>query len=84
MKIKGLSLFLVFLLALSGPLLCENIRERFQGEEKLVYGVYFSGIPVGNIEWAYLGEEVVNGKNTHVLSIDSDTDILKVFNLESK
>ncbi|MBU1122615.1 MAG: hypothetical protein ABIH71_00495 [Candidatus Omnitrophota bacterium] len=62
----------------------EDIQERFGGRDKLAYGVYFNGIPVGHIEWEYLGQEEVSNKNSHVLGINSDANILELLNLRSK
>ncbi|MCK4916867.1 MAG: hypothetical protein KAJ79_06045 [Candidatus Omnitrophica bacterium] len=61
----------------------EDIEERFQGTDKMLYKVYFNGIPSGVIEWEYLGVEAVKGKDTHVLSLDADTKIFKLLNLTS-
>lgn len=67
-----------------GSALAEGIEARFQGKEKLVYSVYFNGIPSGYMEWEYLGRQEVDGKTVDVLSVNSDTNIFNLLNLASK
>jgi len=64
--------------------LAEGIEARFQSKEKLVYDVYFNGIPSGYIEWEYLGRREVNGITVDALSVDSDTNIFNLLDLDSK
>ena len=78
------SLFFFCFVLTPGLGLCEDIEERFGKEHSLFYEVFFNGIPTGKIEWKYLGREVVNGRSTEVISLNSDTNILKLLNLESK
>jgi len=81
---KWCSVFLFCFILSSGFGRCENIEERFGGERLLLYDVFFNGVPTGKIEWQYLGKEIVNGRNAEVIFINSDTNILKLLNLESK
>jgi hypothetical protein len=62
----------------------ENIGERFKGSDKIAYDVFYNGIPAGKIIWKYLGKEKVNGKETEVIFLDSNTKILNLLNLASK
>ena len=81
---KGL-LFLVFLVNLNFSLsFGEGIQDRFANKEKLIYKISTNGIPSGHIEWEYLGRQEVEGKLAEVLSVNSDTSILKFLNLTSK
>ncbi|MCK9615438.1 MAG: hypothetical protein M0R48_08040 [Candidatus Omnitrophica bacterium] len=81
---KWCSLFFLCFVLTSGLGLCEDIEERFGPEHSLFYEVFFNGIPTGKIEWRYLGREVVDGRNAEVILLNSDTNILKLLNLESK
>lgn len=81
---KCCSLFFLCFLLISGFCYCDDIEERFNGQRSLFYEVFFNGIPTGKIEWQYLGKEVVDGRQTDVILINSDTNILKLLNLESK
>ena len=67
-----------------GFALAEGIEVRFQSKEKLTYSVYFNGIPSGYIEWKYLGRQEVDGITVDVLSVNSDTNIFNLLNLDSK
>jgi hypothetical protein len=82
-KIIFLSL-LLFAGLFSDFLLGESIKERFEGNGKLTYKVYFNNLPVGSIEWVYLGREIVEDRDVDALSINSDTSILKLLNLRGK
>ncbi|MCK4912618.1 MAG: hypothetical protein KAS05_02715 [Candidatus Omnitrophica bacterium] len=62
----------------------EGIKNRFQNKEKLVYDVYFNGISAGYIEWEYLGRKEVDGITVDVLSVNSDTNILNLLDLDSE
>ncbi len=84
MHFLGLFFFSMFVLpGFLNTVLGKNIEEKFEDKKKMIYNVYFNGIPSGVIEWEYLGIEVVKGKNAHVLSLDADTKILKLLNLTS-
>jgi hypothetical protein len=61
-----------------------SIKERFEGKEKMTYGVYFNGVDVGKIDWYYLGKDHVYGKEADVLYVVADTKIVQLFNLESE
>lgn len=61
-----------------------GIQEKFGERKKLTYRVYFNAIPVGKIEWDYLGKGEVQGKEADILTIDSDAKILKLLDVESK
>lgn len=67
-----------------GFALAEDIGVRFQGKKKLVYNVYFNGIPSGYIEWEYLGRQEIDGVTVNVLSVNSDTNIFNLLALDSK
>lgn len=82
---KQLLIFLS-IFALFSPFLgfCENIAERFQGKDNILYDVFYNGIYTGKITWKYLGKEKVDGKETEVIFLDSDTKIFNLLNLTSK
>ena len=63
---------------------CEDIKDRFKGETKLVYKVYFNGWPAGSVEWVYLGRKDVAGIEVEVIGVNSDTKILNFLDLRSK
>jgi len=67
-----------------GPVSVKGIEARFQNKDKLVYNVYFNGIPSGYIEWEYLGRQKVGGITVDVLSVNSDTNIFNLLDLDSK
>ncbi|MEM7817088.1 MAG: hypothetical protein QXZ20_04190, partial [Candidatus Aenigmatarchaeota archaeon] len=62
----------------------KSFKERFNGKNSLVYKIYFNGIYVGILEWRYLGKTVFNNSQVEVLYINSNTQILKILDLESK
>lgn len=62
----------------------EDIKSRFHGKERLIYTIYFNGVPSGTITWTHSGQGDVNGKTAEVIGINSDTNILKLLNLESQ
>lgn len=62
----------------------DDIKDRFNGESAMRYDVFFNGVPTGKIEWQYLGKDTVSGRMTDVIFLNSDTNILKLLNLESK
>ncbi|MFA5008880.1 MAG: hypothetical protein WC546_06655 [Candidatus Omnitrophota bacterium] len=82
--ISWCGLFFFCFILMPGFGCCDNIEERFGGEKLLYYEVFFNGIPTGKIEWQYLGKGNVNGHNAEIIMINSDTNILKLLNLESK
>ncbi len=67
-----------------GSVFAEDIEARFQNKDKLVYSVYFNGIPSGYIEWEYLGRQEIDGITVDVLSVNSDTNIFNLLDLDSK
>lgn len=77
-----LAVFAVFLINFSFSE--DNIKSRFAGQGRLTYDVLFNGIPVGTIEWQYLGQEVIEGRSAEVVLLDSNTNILQLLNIESK
>ena len=62
----------------------EGIEARFKSEKKVIYNVFFNGIPSGYIEWEYLGRRDLEGAAVDELLVNSDTKILKLLNLTSK
>lgn len=62
----------------------QSIKERLKGKETLVYKVYFNAVPVGKIEWNYLGRKVIEGRAVDALSLNSDTQIMNLLSLTSK
>ncbi len=58
-------------------------RERFTNLEKIKYNISFNGISSGYITWEYLGKESIEGNEVDVLSVESDTNILKFLDLVS-
>lgn len=82
---KKLIIFIaLFLIASPNILSGESLRDRFGEDGKLVYKVFFNGIPSGTIEWQYLGKIVIGGKAAEALIINSDTKILAFLNLQGK
>lgn len=77
-------LFISFIVYLLNFAYSENIKERFSGQDSLSYEVFFNGIPSGSIEWHYLGKKDIDGRQVQILSLISDTKILKLLNLESE
>jgi len=67
-----------------GFALAENIEARFQNKDKLVYSVFFNGVLSGYIEWEYRGRQKVDGVTVDVLSVNSDTNIFNLLELDSK
>lgn len=61
----------------------ESLEERLGGEDKLAYGVYFNGVPAGEINWQYLGSKTIDGVKVDVLRLSADTTIMNLLNLES-
>lgn len=80
-----LNIFFIFFVSFN-PFLgfCENIAERFQGKDNILYDVFYNGIYTGKITWKYLGKEKVDDKETEVIFLDSDTKIFNLLNLTSK
>ena len=66
------------------PVWPKDMQERLQGQKKIIYKVSFNGIPSGYIEWEYLGKGRIQGREVDILSVSSDTKILKLLNLTSK
>ena len=62
----------------------EGIEARFKGEKKVIYSIFYNGIPSGYIEWEYLGRRDSEGVVVDELLVNSDTKILKLLNLTSK
>ena len=82
---KKLIIFIALFLIVSPNILSgESLRDRFGEDGKLVYKVFFNGIPSGTIEWQYLGKIVIGGKAAEALIINSDTKILAFLNLQGK
>lgn len=85
MRLRKVTILLIGAIIISfSSVLAQTIQERFEGEGKLSYKVYFNGVSVGRIEWEYLGQEFVEECKVDVIYVDSDTKILKLLNLESK
>ncbi|MBD3263883.1 MAG: hypothetical protein GF375_02125 [Candidatus Omnitrophica bacterium] len=61
-----------------------EIEERFGGKDKLRYKVSFNGIPSGYIQWNYLGQKKVNGKEAAILKVTSDAKILGFLDITSE
>ena len=60
-------LLCLFLISLSVVAFGEAIKERFEKDKKLVYKVYFNGVPCGTMEWEYLGKDNINGRGVDAL-----------------
>jgi hypothetical protein len=75
---------ILFSFAFSSFILGEEIKERFGNNEKLSYKVLFNRIPVGKIEWVYLGREKIEGKLVDIISVSSNTKIFEFLNLTSE
>ncbi|MDD5194380.1 MAG: hypothetical protein PHQ96_01730 [Candidatus Omnitrophica bacterium] len=61
-----------------------SLKENFGTRQTLTFAISFNGIPSGNLHWRYLGQEVINGQNTDVLEVYSDSKIGRLLNLETK
>lgn len=75
--------FSIFFLTISFFAEGETIEEKFKNQKKLIYEVSFNGIPSGVVEWEYLGRGEVKGEKVDILSVSSDTKIVKILNLLS-
>jgi hypothetical protein len=76
-------IFILFL-SLSFNLYSEDSNQQpIVDLEKIEYNVSFNGIPSGYIIWNYLGQKTINGRQVDVLSVKSDTNILKFLDLVS-
>ncbi len=85
--VQGASLISIFLFfAIALPLFGSSgdIGKRFKGLDKITYDVFYNGIYTGKITWRYLGKEKINGKETEVIFLDSETKIFNLLNLASK
>ncbi len=83
LKLNFTFIFL-FLLSLSFNLYPnQELKERFDNLKKIEYNISFNGIHSGYIVWRYLGKDLLNNKEVDVLSVESDTDILKFLDLVS-
>ncbi len=82
--IVGIAFLITGSVAGEGAVSVKGIEARFQNKDKLVYSVYFNGIPSGYIEWEYLGRQEIGGITVDVLSVNSDTDIFNLLDLDSK
>jgi hypothetical protein len=56
-----------------------GIKERFAASGQLTYKVYFNGMSCGSIIWKYLGEEKVEDKIAQIVSQESNTKVMGVF-----
>jgi hypothetical protein len=86
-KKKGFGCFCVCLAVIACHLsaaAADSIQSRFKDNQKLTYRVSYNGIPSGHIEWEYLGQKTIDGQEANVLSVSSDTKILKFLNLTSQ
>jgi hypothetical protein len=79
-KIIAITFILVGSLCASAQ---DSLKSRFEGKSKLTYDVLFNGIPTGTIDWQYLGQEIVEGRNTEVIFLKSNTNILQLLSIES-
>jgi hypothetical protein len=79
--ILGFAFFAIFSTAKARLAAAKGIEARFQGRKKLVYEVYFNGVPSGHVEWEHLGRRKIEGREVDVLSLDSDTKIFKLLSL---
>lgn len=83
-RFKSIIFLVIASLAFGGFAFAEGIAARFQNKEKIAYSVYFNGIPSGYIEWEYCGRQEVDGVVADVLSLNSDTSIFNLLDLDSK
>jgi hypothetical protein len=80
----SLSFICLFLLGLPFNLYPSQIKgQRFKDFKEIKYNISFNGIPSGYVVWSYLGKEVVGNRQVYVLSVKSDTNILKFLDLVS-
>ena len=79
-----LGLFVIFSLGFVSFSFAESIEKRFKNKEKLVYKIYYNGVPSGKIEWRYLGKQRIKEGEVEVLLLSSNAKLLKLLNLTSK
>ncbi|MFH1504541.1 MAG: hypothetical protein ABIH08_04035 [Candidatus Omnitrophota bacterium] len=84
MKKSAILLVLLLTVCLANFCFAQNIEKRLRGKRKILYKVYFNAVPVGEIEWKYLGREAIGDREADVLFLDSDTDIISLLSLNSK
>lgn len=80
---KKIIIFLLLVVGIQNLSLCQNIEERFKGQDKLTYKVYYNGIFSGNIYWSYQGKGEVDGNTVDILRVSSDTKIFNLLDLTS-
>lgn len=83
MKAKISSIIIAALILIIG-LSCSfanSIKSRFEDDKKITYKVTYNGIPSGYIIWRYSGKREVNGKDAILVTLEADTQILKLLNL---
>jgi len=79
-----LVLLVIFSLKTVSFSFAESIESRFRNKEKLVYKIYYNGVPSGKIEWKYLGKQSIKEGEAEVLLLSSKAKLLKLLNLTSK
>ena len=82
---QSLLFLFIFIFLISHSIIADDsLKARFNGQADLAYDVLFNGIPMGNIQWQYLGQESIEGKSADVVLLNSNTNILQLLNVESK
>lgn len=79
-----LVLFVIFSLEVGSFSFAESIEDRFSNRKKLVYKIYYNGVPSGKIEWLYLGKQKIKEGEAEVLLLSSKAKLLKLLSLTSR
>jgi hypothetical protein len=75
----------ILFIFISHPIIAEDsVKARFNSQGSLAYDVLFNGIAMGNIQWKYLGQELIEDKTAEVVLLNSNTNILQLLSVESK
>ncbi|MCF7907869.1 MAG: DUF3108 domain-containing protein [Candidatus Omnitrophica bacterium] len=80
---RKLVIFLLLVVSFQFLSYGQSIKERFKGQDKLIYEVYYNGMFSGHIYWSYKGTEKVEGGLADVIHVSSDTKILGLLDLTS-
>lgn len=82
-KLRNIIVLAIVICIFNNPSFAEGVKPRFANNERILYKVFFNGIPSGQIEWEYLGRKRINGRQVDILSVKANTKILKILNLTS-
>ena len=80
---KKITLVLILIVSSGSCLFAQDIASRFKDNQAIYYDVYYNLGYSGYVQWQYLGKKSIDSKAADVLSVDSQTDIFKIFDLVS-